>query len=404
MGSENFKYCQFSRPKVCWTLGEKSGKLSDLAAEEAKDECFIQRLEEVSKMAALTDDFDTLKGLVRDPKACLDTTNPECLGPLRTDDGARCRPVPKQFLYDKAGTLEMGSATGTGAARGKKLVVVLGPSASGKTTTTALLLPMLVRENGWDCDQGFYTIDGGLMRMVSPLYYAAKTAVQDKCASKKPACEGSSDLYGLTKSGHGDLKKQLFEKYMREGRNIIYLDTATSFGGITVDLRHGFHLKAKTVASIREASRSGYSISVVFIYSSKAQCAANAAEREKEEGKIYTGDGSWNWAISNGNEVLRLMRDEHLSDGNRQYVVNNTDVALPTAEKVVAAVTTSEAKIKVDCHGGILTKCSTGATSASFYVKRRNSATNPVTDQVKKARCSTPALVAPAAAPNPGQK
>jgi len=220
---------------------------------------------------------------------------------------------------------------------GKRAIIILGPSAAGKTASTFLMLKTLSIQNGWykeghDCKPlKFYSADGGLVREASSTYWRWKRAVQFECGLNQD-CVGASDFYNkITKKYQKEfLKNRLIPYLVKRGKNIIFPTTATD---------------GKTGDMLNMLNANGYSVSVVMVYAPLAQTLKNArgvdldgridlrSAREVDEGKKYS---TWGYGpgLHKGWAVFEYARKHNIGLGNKFAVLDNSKYSRSTSQKM----------------------------------------------------------------------
>lgn len=110
---------------------------------------------------------------------------------------------------------------------GRHCIIVLGPSAVGKTFSTKNALATVLEKNGWMSDMMFLSIDGGIMRDVSKTWNTMKALPSQVRGDFR--YKGVSDLFSsYFKSYCSSTKKKLFRYCVKTGKNIIVPETAAT--------------------------------------------------------------------------------------------------------------------------------------------------------------------------------
>jgi len=220
---------------------------------------------------------------------------------------------------------------------GKRAIIILGPSAAGKTASTFLMLKTLSIQNGWykeghNCKPlKFYSADGGLVREASSTYWRWKRAVQFECGLSQD-CVGASDFYsGITKEYQKDfLNHRVIPYLIRRGKNIIFPTVAR---------------RGHAQAIMEKLKEEGYSVSIVMVYAPLAKTRKNAqgveadgrvdlrSAREVDEGKKW-GKMGYGPALANGWDVFKYARRHNIGWGNKFAVLDNSNYGLTTRQKM----------------------------------------------------------------------
>lgn len=252
---------------------------------------------------------------------------------------------------------------------GKHAIFVLGPSAVGKTTTTTLSISDIAQANKWCEDLKYYSLDGGMIRDVSPTWYRWKEAIKKQCKvspDEKDHCHGAKDLYDAMKGPMKKFKKDLFTSLVKEGKNLVIPDTAT--GGKST----GWNIPEM----MDQLKANDYTVTITMVYASMDQAKKNAMgleykhnpesdhfghynldkARDIKEGKVYSAKG-YGFAIHYAWEAFKHGRKNNIGVGNTMLVFNNMDFTQnyeqKTKEPKGARWDFNTKKVVFKCTGGI---------------------------------------------------
>ena len=195
-------------------------------------------------------------------------------------------------------TPEAGVPVGTGPvdnAASPVCVVVLGPSAVGKSFLTKNKVGSVLAANGITGERTFITVDGGLLREdgVLPVWDEIKK-LSEVCG-----CEGFSDAYeqklpdggegGIAKKAMSGGKTKLQKFFLGQKRDVIIPTTAS-------DMK-------KEKAAMEGFASAGYRVLLVVVNADQANAVAMGTKRAKLEGKKYSGS-SWMKSVANGAALI----------------------------------------------------------------------------------------------------
>jgi hypothetical protein len=177
------------------------------------------------------------------------------------------------------------------------MVIVLGPSGSGKSYSFSLHMGKLLRDNGLDEDMNFLSVDGGLMREQSKVYQEVIAL-----AKRLPGVLGFSDAQNkISKDATHEAKSYYKKAWIGHDRapgsiawwpNIVVPDTATTCINTKVHYLPGF---CNTWDFLAQASTDGYRIIMAGVNTDQNNCHAQGMARAIGEGKVYS---SKNWMKS----------------------------------------------------------------------------------------------------------
>lgn len=187
----------------------------------------------------------------------------------------------------------------------KKAILLLGPSASGKTYSAKTILQTFLREADrvrpilgvprWS-GSSFRVVDGGIVRDSSRIY----KWIREKSRLRSDL-GGFTDLFSrYFKHPTGAFKKRIFDDWVEGTQNLVLIETgvdvaagiSTRFGATVAKVAG----KSKLEKYIERLDTAGYEIGVMVVFASKAACEAAGRKREAEEGKRYDSKG-WGIAI-----------------------------------------------------------------------------------------------------------
>jgi len=164
-----------------------------------------------------------------------------------------------------------------------KAIFVLGASGSGKTFTTKALLREVLARNGWNQDEAFFSIDGGLMRDVSEGWAEVKRLA---FLLEVP---GFIDAYSSFQSHPASVAKEVcVDSAVRHNANLLIPDTAVSCG---INF-----FGCPVWSTYKKLASAGYDIVFVAVNTDRNNCLAQGQERATHEGKAYSAAG-WVYAM-----------------------------------------------------------------------------------------------------------
>jgi len=160
---------------------------------------------------------------------------------------------------------------------GRIAIIVLGPSAAGKTHQTQVNLCEVLKANSLPGDLSFVSIDGGIMRNASKWWKHAK----DLRLKEKRPVKGFSDLHkGYFQTHLRAFKRKVFSSLLERGVNMVIPDTAAQ----VMSDRVGSYLK--------RLKQHKYTVVMTAVHATRETCNRNGKRREVEEGKKYS-NFSW---------------------------------------------------------------------------------------------------------------
>lgn len=191
---------------------------------------------------------------------------------------------------------------------GRIAIIVLGPSAAGKTHRTKANLGEVLRANSLPGDLSFVSIDGGIMRSTNK-WWSFANALRAK--DPRPI-KGFTDLHkGYFQTHLRAFKKKVFASLLKRGVNMVIPDTAAQ----VMSDRVGSYLK--------RLKQHKYTVVMTAVHASRESCNRNGKMREVEEGKKYS-NFSWSYAMRSVEKYFNQCR----SIGYHKetfFVVDNTD-------------------------------------------------------------------------------
>lgn len=191
---------------------------------------------------------------------------------------------------------------------GRIAIIVLGPSAAGKTHRTKANLGEVLRANSLPGDLSFVSIDGGIMRDTSK-WWSRANALRAK--DPRPI-KGFTDLHkGYFQTHLRAFKKKVFSSLLKRGVNMVIPDTAAQ----VMSDRVGSYLK--------RLKQHKYTVVMTAVHASRESCNQNGKTREVEEGKKYS-NFSWSYAMRSVERYFNQCR----SIGYHKetfFIVDNTD-------------------------------------------------------------------------------
>jgi len=236
--------------------------------------------------------------------------------------------------------------------RAKKPVfmLLLGPSAAGKTSSSAEHLSTILHANGMP-EMAFYTIDGGLLREVSQSWQYWSSYCLREIDSL-----GCSELNSIGKKGFSYAKKWITAKLFQERTNIMLVDTAAEYGVYGSGSRY---IKDKVI-SIHKEMLDFYDIIPAAVYAKKNQCFRSGKTRAFSEGKVFPNKGfkfwmSWGGGMKAVEKIFNYLRtNEQVKYRTFAIVRNNYKYA-------------STPNLTEICKENIMADVKCGGTGLSLY-------------------------------------
>eukprot|EP00946_MAST-07B_sp_MAST-7B-sp1_P003951 g3951.t1 len=202
---------------------------------------------------------------------------------------------PSRSNYeDKA--LISSSQTGEAAPMtdGPVAIIILGPSAVGKSHLTRTKIQQVLEANGIVGKVPFVAIDGGILREDTVL----PTWDEIKSLAAHVGCMGFSDAYekkdgktevGIAKNAMSKGKTALQKIYLEAKQNVIVPTTASDM--------------AKETTAITGFADAGYRVIFMAVNADQANAAVMGCSRARGEGKKYSGS-SWLKSVKNAAELI----------------------------------------------------------------------------------------------------
>lgn len=160
-------------------------------------------------------------------------------------------------------------------------IFVLGPSASGKTTSARFLLEQLVSRNNWKvrATPRFLTIDGGKIRDLSEVW---RELIRLPELVKQKQWIGIKNAYDMMKQIQVDFKNDMLTQATLNKWNMLVVTTAAD--STCAVLQTGC-----TEWSLYESlAREGYKLTFLTLVVDLANVEAQGYARERQEGKKYS--------------------------------------------------------------------------------------------------------------------
>ena len=197
--------------------------------------------------------------------------------------------------------------------KGRHAILVLGPSAVGKTFSTKNALATVLERNGWMSDMMFLSIDGGIMRETSKTWNTMKELPRQVRGDYR--YKGVSDLFsGYFKPTISGMKKKVFKYCVKSGKNIIVPETGASpLPGVP----------GKVKSMLKLLKKYDYRVVMTAVSGSRERCRLNGTSREVKEGKKYNGM-TWKWASDKVTKCFNYARSIGYTK-ETFFITDNTD-------------------------------------------------------------------------------
>jgi hypothetical protein len=208
----------------------------------------------------------------------------------------------EQF-YEELMTRGLPYAENAKAENGHKCLLVLGPSATGKTYCLQYIADGRLPLDG--CYTRSFVLDGARFRDISKSWTKLKKEAVDE------GFTGYQDGYDTCmKKATDALKLKLTTRLLNDGANLIIPDTCSNPSSVV-----------KKCAMLTEA---GYTLDVLVVIAPKSVCMQRGTAREQHEGKKYSSK-NWQKSMESVEVVINYLRDH--GSTSEMYVVDSGGMA-----------------------------------------------------------------------------